>query len=169
MAAPPLMNNGLPIPKIWTGSDRPPGAEYVIPGWADYCLAARSRSYEVPSFGANGNVHIRAAPMDDVYAWLLTLGVDEVPHSSASADMSTIGSPEELLELGSFWDHLHGNEQVVRRWQAAAPESQCYADAVALGALMHSVYGKYSHHYGTRNQVCKLHQSKLESVPGCYI
>lgn len=67
------------------------------------------------------------------------MGVDSVPHSSASDDMSTINSPKELLSLGSFWDHLHGNEQVVRRWQMVEPE--LYSDAVCHAALMHSVYG----------------------------
>ncbi len=67
------------------------------------------------------------------------MGVEAVPHSSASDDMTMIGSPEELLALGSFWDHLHGNEQVVRGWQAVEPE--LYADAVCHGALMHSIYG----------------------------
>jgi hypothetical protein len=127
MAAPPTRNDGSPIPKIWTGSDSPPGSEYVIPGWSEYCLAARRRKYEPDPEAL------------DPHVWLLSMGVDGVPHSSASDDMSTIGSPEELLALGSFWDHLHENEQVVRRWQAVEPE--LYPDAVCHGALLHSVYG----------------------------
>ena len=126
-APPPPRNDGSTMPQIWTGSSRPPGAEYVIPGWSEFCLAARERSY-APDLATA-----------DPHAWLLSMGVDRVPHSSASDDMSAIGSPEELLALGSFWDHLHGNEQVVRRWHDADP--QLYPIAVCHGALMHSVYG----------------------------
>lgn len=73
------------------------------------------------------------------HKFLLSLGVDQVPHATSSPKPLHLMTPETLLEEGSFMDHLTGNEAVVRGWQRAEPGR--YTDAVALAALYHSIYG----------------------------
>ena len=123
------LNTGERAAAVWTGrGDRPPGAEWVIPGWLEYVEMARQREYR-PDPEAR-----------DAHSFLLSLGVEEVPHSSAADDLSTVGSPAELLTLGNFWEHLYGNEMVMRQWQQKDPEG--ISDAACLGGLCHSIYVK---------------------------
>ena len=122
------LNTGERAAAVWTGrGDRPPGAEWVIPGWLEYVEMARQREYR-PDPKAR-----------DAHSFLLSLGVEEVPHSSAADDLSTVGSPAELLALGNFWEHLYGNEMVMRQWQQKDPEG--ISNAACLGGLCHSIYG----------------------------
>ena len=89
------LNTGERAAAVWTGrGDRPPGAEWVIPGWLEYVEMARQREY------------VAESEARDAHSFLLSLGVEEVPHSSAADDLSTVGSPAELLALGNFWEHL---------------------------------------------------------------
>jgi hypothetical protein len=75
----------------------------------------------------------------DPHAFLLSLGVDTVPHATNAPKRLEDMTPETLLAEGSFFDHLVGNEGVVREWQKAEPGR--YSDAIALAALYHSIYG----------------------------
>ena len=65
--------------------------------------------------------------------------MDTVPHATNAPKRLEDMTPETLLAEGSFFDHLVGNEGVVREWQKAEPGR--YSDAIALAALYHSIYG----------------------------
>ena len=100
-----------------------------MPGWKEYVQWSRDhRDY-------TGDPEAK-----DPHSFLLSLGVETVPHGSNAKpgqEQETFDSIEDLLKAGSFWDHLHGNEQVVRKWQEL-DGAAAYPDAVCHAALFHS-------------------------------
>ena len=104
-------------------------SEAMVPGWKEYVQWSRDhRDY-------TGDPEAK-----DPHSFLLSLGVETVPHGSNAKpgqEQETFDSIEDLLKAGSFWDHLHGNEQVVRKWQEL-DGAAAYPDAVCHAALFHS-------------------------------
>ena len=98
-----------------------------IPGWNEYVEWSRAhRDYTGDPTAT------------EPHAFLRSLGVDTVPHATNAPVRLEDMTPETLLAEGSFFDHLAGNESVVRAWQEVEPE--LYSDAVAHAALFHSIY-----------------------------
>ena len=95
----------------------PRPAMSYIPGWNDYIAYSREhRDYT-------------GDPTEkDPHKFLLSLAVDTVPHATNAPKRLEDMTPETLLEEGSFYDHLAGNESVVRNWQKVEPE--LHSDAV---------------------------------------
>ena len=101
-----------------------------IPGWNEYVEWSRAhRDYTGDPTAT------------EPHAFLRSLGVDTVPHATNAPVRLEDMTPETLLAEGSFFDHLAGNESVVRAWQEVEPE--LYSDAVAHAALYHSIYVKW--------------------------
>ena len=89
----------------------------------EYVALARSREY-VPDG-------------ESIYEIIESMGGKMVPHGSQGHPVYSGGN---AMDRGSFYDHLTGNEDCVRQWQAKDGE-ELFPEGACLAALCHSLYG----------------------------
>jgi hypothetical protein len=88
--------------------------------WREYVELAKTRDY-------TGDP---AAAGRDLKEWLESLGIKLIPHGSQGRP--AYAGEGRALETGSFWDHLIGNEQCLRDWQAVDVGLGCIVTSVVL-------------------------------------
>ena len=87
----------------------------------EYVALARSREY-VPDG-------------ESIYEIIESMGGKMVPHGSQGHPVYSGGN---AMDRGSFYDHLTGNEDCVRKWQAKDGE-ELFPEGACLAALCHSL------------------------------